>query len=150
MLVHGFAALTDLLLSGKSLIVQVLYVFMRELQAVFQLINIFLSYRLATKFKQRVSSNCHRDSVVVPVDLSSSVKDIAEILQSESINQTEDGENRRMLLKSLSNIRFLARQSTTIRGNRDEENSNFIQLFKFSGEDDPKFAKWLEKTDNCV
>ena len=33
----------------------------------------------------------------------------------------------------------------------DEENSNFIQLFKLRGEDDPKFAKWLEKkTDKYV
>ena len=56
-----------------------------------------------------------------------------------------------MLLKILSNIRFLARQSIAIRGDGDEENSNFIQLFKLRGEDDPKFAKWLEKkTDKYV
>ena len=60
-------------------------------------------------------------------------------------------ENRQMLLKILSNIRFLARQSIAIRGDGDEENSNFIQLFKLCGEDDPKFAKWLEKkTDKYV
>ena len=46
---------------------------------------------------------------------------------------------------------FLARQSIAIRGDGDEENSNFIQLFKLRGEDDPKFAKWLEKkTDKYV
>ena len=56
-----------------------------------------------------------------------------------------------MLLKILSNIRFLARQSIAIRGDGDEENPNFIQLFKLRGEDDPKFAKWLEKkTDKYV
>ena len=42
-------------------------------------------------------------------------------------------------------------QSIAIRGDGDEENSNFIQLFKLRGEDDPKFAKWLEKkTDKYV
>ena len=63
----------------------------------------------------------------------------------------QKSENRQMLLKILSNIRFLARQSIAIRGDGDEENSNFIQLFKLRGEDDPKFAKWLEKkTDKYV
>ena len=43
----------------------------------------------------------------------------------------------------------MARQSIAIRGDGDD--SNFIQLFKLRGEDDPKFAKWLEKkTDKYV
>ena len=90
--------------------------------------------------------------MVVTVDLPSSVKDIAETLQSELT--TQKMENRQTLLKILSDIRFLARQSIAIRGDGDhgdEENSNFIQLFKLRGEDDPKFAKWLEKkTDKYV
>ena len=87
--------------------------------------------------------------MIVTVDLPSSVKDIAETLQRELTKQKS--ENRQMLLKILLNIRFLARQSIAIRGDGDEENSNFIQLFKLRGEDDPKFAKWLEKkTDKYV
>ena len=87
--------------------------------------------------------------MIVTVDLPSSVKDIAETLQRELTKQKS--ENRQMLLKILSNIRFLARQSIAIRGDGDEENSNFIQLFKLRGEDDPKFSKWLEKkTDKYV
>ena len=101
------------------------------------------------KFKEHESSNCHKDSVVVTVDLPSSVKDIVETLQSELTKQKM--ETRQMLLKILSNIRFLARHSIAIRGDGDEKNSNFIQLFKLRGEDDPKFAKWLEKkTDKYV
>ena len=103
----------------------------------------------SVKFKEHESSNCHKDSMIVTVDLPSSVKDIAETLQRELTKQKS--ENRQMLLKILSNIRFLARQSIAIRGDGDEENSNFIQLFKLRGEDDPKFAKWLEKkTDKYV
>ena len=103
----------------------------------------------SVKFKEHESSNCHKDSMIVTVDLLSSVKDIAETLQRELTKQKS--ENRQMLLKILSNIRFLARQSIAIRGDGDEENSNFIQLFKLRGEDDPKFAKWLEKkTDKYV
>ena len=87
--------------------------------------------------------------MVITVDLPSSVKDIAETLQSELTKQKM--ENRQMLLKILANIRFLARQSIAIRGDGDKENSDFIQLFKLRGEDDPKFAKWLEKkTDKYV
>ena len=100
----------------------------------------------SVKFKEHESSNCHKDSMIVTVDLPSSVKDIAETLQRELTKQKS--ENRQMLLKILSNIRFLARQSIAIRGDGDEENSNFIQLFKLRGEDDPKFAKWLEKKTN--
>ena len=103
----------------------------------------------SVKFKEHESSNCHKDSMIVTVDIPSSVKDIAETWQRELTKQKS--ENRQMLLKILSNIRFLARQSIAIRGDGDEENSNFIQLFKLRGEDDPKFAKWLEKkTDKYV
>ena len=103
----------------------------------------------SVKFKEHESSNCHKDSMIVTVDLPSSVKDIAETLQRELTKQKS--ENRQMLLKILSNIRFLARQSIAIRGDGDEENSNFIQLFKLRGGDDPKFAKCLEKkTDKYV
>ena len=103
----------------------------------------------SVKFEEHESSNCQKDSMIVTVDLPSSVKDIAETLQRELTKQKS--ENRQMLLKILSNIRFLARQSIAIRGDGDEENSNFIQLFKLRGEDDPKFAKWMEKkTDKYV
>ena len=46
-------------------------------------------------------------------------KDIAETLQSKSTKQKM--ENGQMLLKILSNIRFLARQSIAIRGDGDED-----------------------------
>ena len=39
------------------------------------------------KFKEHESSNCHKDSVVVTFDLPSSVKDIAETLESELTKQ---------------------------------------------------------------
>ena len=51
----------------------------------------------SVKFKEHESSNCHKDSLVVTVDLPSSVKDIAETLQSGLTKQKM--ENRQMLLK---------------------------------------------------
>ena len=52
------------------------------------------------------------------------------------------------LLKILSNLRFLARQSCAIRGDGDESDSNFIQLFKLRGEDDPRVYEWMMKRTN--
>ena len=39
----------------------------------------------------------------------------------------------------------MARQSCAIRGDSDECNSNFTQLMKLRGEDDPKLLEWMMK-----
>ena len=57
----------------------------------------------------------------------------------------EKSENQ-VLLTILSNLRFLARQACVIRGDGNaESDSNFIQLFKLRGEDNPKVYKWMLK-----
>ena len=42
-------------------------------------------------------------------------------------------------------MRFLARQGLPLRGHDDETESNFFQLVKLRGEDDPRIESWLEK-----
>ncbi len=75
------------------------------------------------------------------------MKDVSESL-SKQLEQ-EKLENRRCFLKVLSCIRFLGRQGLALRGlHGDETNSNFIQLMKFKGEDDPHIATWLAKKAN--
>ena len=60
----------------------------------------------------------------------------------------EKSENRQVLLTVLSNLRFLARQACAIRGDGNENDSNFIQLFKLRCEDNPKVYEWmLKRTD---
>lgn len=55
------------------------------------------------------------------------------------------------LLKVLSNIRFLARQGIALCGDGDENDSNFIQLLKLRGLDDPRIEPWLQrKTDKYI
>ena len=44
--------------------------------------------------------------------------------------------NREYLLKVLQNIRFLARQGIALRGDVNEDDSNFIQLLKLRANDD--------------
>ena len=61
--------------------------------------------------------------------------------------------NRKMLLKILQNIRYLARQALPLRGNwsQDEKceiNSNFHQLLLLRSEDDQALTTWLEKKTN--
>ena len=56
----------------------------------------------SVKFKEHESSNCHKDSMIVTVDLPSSVKDIAETLQRELTKQKS--ENRQMLLKIFNHV----------------------------------------------
>ena len=68
--------------------------------------------------------------------LPSTTEDIGEALS----RQHEQGklENHHCFLKVLSNIRFLARQGLPLRGDGNEAESNFLQLFRLWGEDDPK------------
>jgi len=59
--------------------------------------------------------------------------------------------NRECLQKILSNLQFLARQRIAICGDGDEADSNFIQLLKLRGRDDPRIETWMQhKTDKYV
>ena len=59
-------------------------------------------------------------------------------------------ESRRIFLKILSCVRYLARQSLPMHGNWSEKsgsefNANFNQLLLLHCEGDPEMAKWLER-----
>ena len=60
----------------------------------------------------------------------------------------EKSKNRQCLLRILSNIRFLSRQGLALRGDGDEVDSNFMQLLKLRGLDDPRIEAWLSKKTN--
>ena len=54
------------------------------------------------------------------------------------------------LLKIIGCLQFLARQAMSMQGDTDEE-SNFTQLLKLRGKDQPVLLKWLErKEDKCT
>ena len=50
-----------------------------------------------------------------------------------------------MLLKIFENIRFLACQELPLRGDGDESDSNFVQLFKLRSADDSSMLQWLQR-----
>jgi len=96
-----------------------------------------------TSFQQHEASACHKEAVERVFTLPSTTKDIGEALSSA--HAQEKLENRQCLLKIISNLRFLARQSCAIRGHSDESESNCVQLLTLRGEDDPRICERMNK-----
>lgn len=78
--------------------------------------------------------------------LPATTQDVGEALLRQHAKEKE--ENRKILLKILSNIRFLARQGLAFRGDGNEADSNFVQLLKLRGEEDPSINEWLAQKAN--
>ena len=96
-------------------------------------------------FKKHQLSACHHKAVDVMITIPSTTKDIGE--QLSQIHRQEKATNRRMFLKILSSIRYLARQGLALRGDGDEQDGNFLQLLKLKG-DDPVMIDWLKRKAN--
>ncbi|XP_072023399.1 zinc finger MYM-type protein 1-like [Amphiura filiformis] len=104
----------------------------------------FHNWKDATiKFGNHEGTGCHTDAVLKVVTLPQTTSDIGETLSHK--HATEKEANRQCFLKLLSNLRFLARQALSMRGDGNEDNSNFIQLFKLRGEDDTRMTSWLQR-----
>ena len=63
-------------------------------------------------------------------------------VQLSSQAKTEQKENRDVLLKQLSSLRYLARQGLAIRGHSENE-GNLMQLLLLRCEDNPQLKQWL-------
>lgn len=97
-------------------------------------------------FKSHELSACHREAVEMVINLPSSTKHIGAILSKQY--EMQMAQNRKMLLKILSSIRFLARQALSLRGHHNDCDGNLIQLLKLQGGEDGEMLKWLEKKTN--
>ena len=62
-----------------------------------------------------------------------------------SCHADEKSTNRQCLLKILSNVKFLARQSLPLRGTGNDCDSNFTQLYLLREEDNPILKAWCTK-----
>ena len=98
-------------------------------------------------FDKHEKSECHKEAVDRYV-MAPSMCYAGEMLSAQY--KKERIERRRIFLKILSCVRYLARQSLPIRGNWSEEsgsefNANFNQLLLLRCEGDPEMAKWLER-----
>ena len=97
-------------------------------------------------FRQHELSNCHKEAVEKIITLPATTSDVVEMLCKT--HAQKKSENRQVLLTIVSNLSFLDRQACAIRGDSNEHYSNFIQLFKLRGEDNPMIYEWmLKRTD---
>eukprot|EP00117_Sycon_ciliatum_P008412 scpid101383/ scgid11122/ Zinc finger MYM-type protein 1 len=107
----------------------------------------FCNWKDATVgFKNHETSSHHRDAVKMLLVLPATTPDVGEMLSGAHAKQKE--ENRKCFLKIVSNLQFLARQGLALHGDGSEEDSNFMQVLKLRGQDDPRGKTWLEKKTN--
>lgn len=95
------------------------------------------------KFKFHERSEIHRMSVEALNSVDKGIN-VSAHLVSAKVNEMK--ENRSILLKLFSTIRYLAQQGIALRGHTDES-SNFINLLKLRSEDIPLLKQWLKKGD---
>ena len=93
-------------------------------------------------FKNHEKSGCHREAVEMILSLPATTMHIGT--QLSRLYAIEMARNRKMLLKVLSCMKFLARQGLPFRGH-DNSESNLIQLLKHHGEEDGELLAWLER-----
>ena len=96
-----------------------------------------------TAFKKHQESECHHEAN--RVILSPPKHTIGELLSKE--HQKEQEMNRKILIRILQNIRYLARQGLPLRGSNEDADSNFIQLLLRSS-DSPEIIEWMRKKTN--
>lgn len=94
-------------------------------------------------FKKHEGSSCHREAVEVIITLPATTFYIGVHLSQQYAREMEN--NRKMLMKVLSCIRFLARQGLALWGDGDESDGNFLQLLKLQGQDDDMMLDWLQR-----
>ena len=97
-------------------------------------------------FKNHESSACHREAVEVFIHLPSTTQHIGVLLSEQYAR--EMAKSRRMLLKILNSIRFLARQALPFRGHCDDSDGNLYQLLKLQGGEDHELLEWLQRRVN--
>lgn len=97
-------------------------------------------------FEKHRLSTTHREAVESVVLLPSQLQgDIGEMCDWG--HQEEKKSNRKMFMQILENLKFLARQGLALRGNKNDLESNFMQLLRLHNTDG-KVDAWLQKKSN--
>ena len=92
-------------------------------------------------FRNHELSGCHRKAVEVIISLPATTMNIGAHLSRQYAQEKEL--NRKMLIKILSCIQFLARQGLPLRGHGDDNDGNLLQLLKYQGGDE--IEDWLQR-----
>ena len=90
---------------------------------------------------------CHKEAHEMIIIIPKTVGNIG--VKLSSIHSQIQQENRRILLKISEMVRYLGRLGIAFRGHDDLE-SNFIQLLKLLGKDDPKLNMWFQQKGDRI
>ena len=108
----------------------------------------FKNWKDATiAFNAHLRSDCHKEGCEI-LELRSTTNDVAENLSK--MYKEENELNRMMLIKFLQNVRFLARQGLSLRGHKDDEDSNFTQLLLLRSIGCPEVLTWMKKKPTSI
>ena len=94
------------------------------------------------------NSTTHKTAVEVVITLPKTTGNVGEMLSPSLVAERQL--NRQFLLKITQNIRFLARQYISFRGDRDEKDSNFMQLLYMCGIVDSNLLHHPEQRSDTV
>ena len=97
-------------------------------------------------FRNHEQTKCHKEAVQTVVALPKDYRDCAELLSSQ--HAKEKANNRQMMLKLLSNVRYMARQGLPLRGDGEEDDSNYNQLLRLRGTDDARVLDWIKRKND--
>ena len=97
-------------------------------------------------FKKHQLTDCHREATQVVIFQPKEIRPIDEMLNEQ--HKAEKAVNRRMFLRILHNLRFLARQGLPLRGCEGDTDSNFLQLLCLQHVDFPEIMPWLSRKTN--
>ena len=92
------------------------------------------------RFHTHEASDLHREVMFKH----HSLQEPTIIEQLSSSANKEKSENREMLLRVLSSLRYLLKQGLSIRGHSSDD-GNLMQLLRLRGEDCPLLSKWIQK-----
>ena len=105
--------------------------------------------RKSRGFRKHELSKAHKEAVVRYVKTNPTQPDVVDMVSTEA--EKIRLKNRQMLLKILTNVRFLARQALPLRGNWDKKSKleidlNFHQLLLLRCENEKELQTWLDQS----
>lgn len=99
------------------------------------------------RFDEHEKSAMHREAVMKIAARSSSINVGAQLSKQ---HEADTKSHRRMLLKLLASIRYLARQGLAFRGHHEDSVSlegNLYQLLLLQAHDDPVLSQWMKERE---
>ena len=98
------------------------------------------------RFKEHQVSECHKIAINYETNLSRPCGNVWE-MSSDAAKKLTMESKCICFIKVIECLQYLARQGQAMQGDTDDE-SNFFQLLKLRGNDQPLLIKWLERKED--